>query len=482
MIGPLKHLGVRGKVIFIVMVISFVGLVLGGLFSLFYNIENSRAHLRDQYLVLARIVASRSTAALTFQDVQVVEENIQNLREAPDFSGACVYGEEDKVFASYFRGKNVACPPIAGKGESFYFENNSLHIFSPILLDQEKIGTVYLQVKLMRLSESIFNYALIVISMIGVLTLLSYLMSLGLQRIVTHPITELARLANRVSDERNYGLRVSQESKDEVGRLALAFNQMLDTIHEQNQDLEASKAQLEQLVMQRTTELQRTNDELKSFSYSVSHDLRAPLRAINGFALALIEDAEDKLDDQERDYLTRIRNAGSRMGELIDSLLTLSRFTNKELSITQVDLTQLANECIAQLQDAEPTRQVDTTIEPNMTDSGDEILLRSVFENLISNAWKYTRHTEKAHIEIGRMQAEETATYFVRDNGVGFDMQYASKLFGAFQRLHNQQEFEGTGIGLATAMRIISRHGGKIWVEAEPNKGATFYFTLAVQA
>jgi light-regulated signal transduction histidine kinase (bacteriophytochrome) len=218
--------------------------------------------------------------------------------------------------------------------------------------------------------------------------------------------------------------------------------------------------------------------ELEAFSYSVAHDLRAPLRSIDGFSQALLEDCFEKLDPQGRNYLTRVRESAQRMGQLIDDLLMLSRVAQSALSHEPVDLSALARASAARLQRAEPEREVELVVTDGLLGNGDSRLLRILFDNLLGNAWKFTGKRAKARIEFGRSGDGAPPAYFVRDNGAGFDMAYATKLFGVFQRLHSVNEFEGTGIGLATVQRIIRRHGGRVWAEGEVDRGATFYFTL----
>lgn len=220
------------------------------------------------------------------------------------------------------------------------------------------------------------------------------------------------------------------------------------------------------------------NRELEAFSYSVAHDLRAPLRSIDGFSQAVLEDCAEALDDTGKRHLGYVREAAQDMAALIDGLLSLSRVTRSELRREPIDLAGLARSVLAQLQRTAPGRVVETVVAENMTAHGDARLLRSVLENLLGNAWKFTRNRAAATIEVGSRKHNGECIYFVRDNGAGFDMAYADKLFGAFQRLHSAAEFEGTGIGLATVQRIVKRHGGRIWAESEVGRGATFFFTL----
>jgi PAS domain S-box-containing protein len=229
----------------------------------------------------------------------------------------------------------------------------------------------------------------------------------------------------------------------------------------------------------RVAELGAANDELEAFSYSVSHDLRAPLRAIDGFSQALLEDHAERLDDEGREYLARVRAAAQRMAGLIDDLLDLSRVTRREMRRVPVDLSAVARTVALELERSEPGRQVEFAIADGVQAEGDPHLLRAVLENLLGNAWKFTGARPHARVAFGATPMDGTVAYFVADNGIGFDMAYADRLFRAFQRLHAMHEFPGTGIGLATVQRIVHRHGGRVWAEAQPGTGATFYFTLA---
>lgn len=237
--------------------------------------------------------------------------------------------------------------------------------------------------------------------------------------------------------------------------------------------------ELEDHVNQRTAELQASIKELESFSYSVSHDLRSPLRGINGFSRLLLQDYGARLDEQGREYLNRICAATLRMSELIDGMIDLAQLTREPIHLAEVDLSRLAETIARELHAAEPERRVEFTAAPDIRARGDERLLRVVLHNLIANAWKFTARKVVAHIEFGVRQTGNSLAYFVRDDGAGFDMRYADKLFGAFQRLHGVKEYAGTGIGLATVHRIVQRHGGRVWAEGEADKGATFYFTLS---
>ena len=239
-----------------------------------------------------------------------------------------------------------------------------------------------------------------------------------------------------------------------------------------------SRKEGEERLRSYATQLEAANKELEAFSYSVSHDLRAPLRSLDGFSQALLEDYHDRLDDTGRDFLQRVRAASQRMGTLIDDLLSLSRVTRGDLQVEKVDLSALATALAAELQRSDPQRDVRFAIAPDLVARGDPGLMRLVLQNLLGNAWKFTGKRSPAHVEVGAMAHDGGRAFFVQDDGAGFDMAYAAKLFGAFQRLHASDEFPGSGIGLATVQRIIHRHGGQVWAEGTPGRGATFYFTL----
>ena len=253
---------------------------------------------------------------------------------------------------------------------------------------------------------------------------------------------------------------------------AIRKTQAEDELRELNEELELR-------VQQRTAQLVSVNKELEAFSYSVSHDLRTPLRSIDGFSQALLEDYTDQLDETGKDYLTRVRSACKRMSNLIDDILSLSRLTRKDMDLREINLSELANDIISEFQENEPDRKVKVKVENNIKVLGDSTLIRTIMENLLGNAWKFTSKKQKARIDFGRKIINKEEVYYIQDNGVGFDMAYKDKLFAVFQRLHTYNEFKGTGIGLAIVQRIVNRHGGRIWAESAVGKGATFYFTLS---
>jgi light-regulated signal transduction histidine kinase (bacteriophytochrome) len=310
---------------------------------------------------------------------------------------------------------------------------------------------------------------------------------LGGDKYLRKPVAKEALLA-ALSEATNAGRRRPRDRaalpsgydvmKEYSERLVCKLEKKLQELEQARADLQQANLELDSRVQQRTAELNAANQELESFSYSVSHDLRAPLRHIEGYIDILLGDCGGQLNETNLKHLQTVRAAARTMGELIDALLQLSKVTCAEMDRRPVDLSALAANVFAELQHSDPKRVVKLEITPGLNASGDERLLRIALVNLLGNAWKYSRKRPDARIEFGKIPGEAEDTWFVRDNGAGFDMAYAGKLFRAFQRLHGLNEFEGIGLGLATVQRIIHRHNGKIRAESIEHQGATFYFTL----
>jgi len=320
-----------------------------------------------------------------------------------------------------------------------------------------------------RTHASVENTQNVILMSVLVVVVIAISLGVIIGQSITRPIAKLNNAVYEIA-KGNLNQDLEINSKDEIGGLANSFAHM-------TQELKGHRNNLDGLVKTRTRELEASNKELESFSYSIAHDLRAPLRTITSFSQILKEDAEEKLDEMEKQSLNRIVAAGKNMAELIEDILNLARISRKEIKIETVDLSQLARLATEHYNNVFLDNFVKWKIASNITVKGDSQLLSIVLQNLFDNAFKYSSKREEQFIEFGANKIDDELVYFVKDNGVGFDMQFSDKLFGSFQRLHGA-EFEGTGIGLATVERIIHRHGGKIWAKSSLDEGAVFYFTL----
>ncbi|HEX9454824.1 MAG TPA: ATP-binding protein, partial [Candidatus Binatia bacterium] len=433
----------------------------------------------------ARIIGYNSAATILFTDPHSATETLAALSTEPDIIAAGIYTRDGRLFAGYTaRGSSATAGAqlpkvVAQRSDGYQFQGSYLELWQQIVFERKVIGTIVIQTSLDDMRVRLLQYIAIALLVLLISTLGSIVVSLWFQRKISRPILDLAMTAKSVTRDKDFSVRAPPtDSADEIGQLIETFNEMLARIQEQNRELQMSRDDLEQRVVERTAQLESANKELEAFSYSVSHDLRAPLRSIDGFSQALLEDYQDKLDDEGQNHLQRVRAATQRMAQLIDDMLDLSRVTRAEINREPIDLSALARSLPAELQKADPGREVEFVIADGLVANGDARLLRIVLENLFRNAWKFTGKHPTAKIEFAVTQNNGKSAYYVRDDGAGFDMAYANKLFGAFQRLHAMSEFNGTGIGLATVQRIIRRHGGQVWAEGEVEKGATFYFTL----
>ena len=470
---PLKDLPIRQKLIAINLGTSSVVLLLTCTAFFTYEFLTFRQSTMRQLSILAEVIAANSTAALAFENRDDAKESLNSLKAERHVVSAALYDKDGKLFAKYPADRPTATFPAAPEKDGFRFGDAHLAGFEPVVQGANKrLGTLYLNSDMGAMYERFRLYGIIAALVIIVSFLVAYVLSRTLQRQISHPILSLAETAKAIAERRDYSVRAAKVGDDELGLLTDAFNQMLAEIQKLNQDLEHR-------VHERTAQLEEANKEMEAFSYSVSHDLRAPLRHVQGYVELLAKHAGETLNDKCRRYLKIASESVTQMGDLIDDLLDFARMGRVEMRQSSVDLDKLVQETIAGLQPEINGRKVIWKHEPLPQVQGDPALLKQVFVNLLSNAVKYTRGRDPAQIQTGvTSEKNGELVMFVRDNGAGFDMKYVDKLFGVFQRLHRASEFEGTGVGLASARRIISRHGGRIWAEAAVNSGATFYFTL----
>jgi signal transduction histidine kinase len=431
------------------------------------------------------ILASNSTAALTFTNPEDATEVLSALQAERHIRAACLYDANGKLFAQYPANLPAGALPAVAESDGHRFNGNYLISFQPVVYESKRLGTLYLKSDLDAMYERFELYGCIVVVILIASALVAYGLSRRFQAQISQPIVALTNTAKAVAERRDYSVRAPRIGTGEFVVLTDAFNQMLDRIHEGDRALREREEQLryfntelEHRVEERTRKLQEANKELEAFSYSVSHDLRAPLRAIDGFSRILLEDYANKFDDDGKRVLDVIRSNTQNMGRLIDDLLAFSRLSRKQMEVSPVNMSELAHDVFQQLKPGLVGQKIQFSLGPLPDTTGDPALIRQVFVNLLSNAAKYSRPRAETVIEVDGRRENGNCIYSVRDNGVGFDMTYAAKLFGVFQRLHSVEEFEGTGVGLAIVQRIVHRHGGRVWAEGKVDEGATFYFSL----
>ena len=475
---------ISGKLTRINLLMSGTALVLAYVSFLAYDLYTLRGNLIKTVTAEAGIVGENSVTALLFDDQQAARATLSALQSSPQIQWAAIVRPDGTVFARYVR--NASNPPEIGRklaaGQRVGYWQRGLGILLARRIDFQgkQVGEVYLLAETADLERSALEFGLISAGILLLCFLIALLATSAIRRLLTEPLSSLADTAQAVSRERDYSVRArTPRSGDELAALVQSFNEMLDQIQERDRALEASRTDLEERVRERTAELTAANKELEAFTYSVAHDLRGPLQQINNIGF-LLEQAEDQFPTmpQTRALIDKLGSGTKRMSLLIEDLLNLSRATSTPLHRAPIDLSNMAEEIVAGLKSENGDRQVEVKVEKGARAIADEGLVHVVLENLLGNAWKYTSKTRAAEISFGYAEEATGPVFFVQDNGAGFNPQYADRLFKPFQRLHSQNEFPGTGIGLATAYRIISRHRGRIWAKGKVNGGAEFFFTL----
>jgi len=479
----LRTFSIGQKVTFINMLVSGVALLLACAAFFAYDLYSFRAYTVRSLGIQAQITGANSVSALLFNDARAAEDTLSALRTSPNIQYAEIYTPNGKPFAGYRSNRaQVALPLPAmpeGQTQAQWLADGQIALVRRITFQDKPSGFVYIRSDLRAVKDRLKNYGLITAAVLLLSLVAALLISRLSLQVIAAPIMTLAETARIISREKNYAIRATPTGhQDEVATLVTAFNEMLAQIHDREVALQCAHNELEQRVQERTAQLEFANRELEAFSYSVSHDLRSPLRTIDGFSQTVLEDYGDKLDDIGRESLQRVRAATQRMATLIDDLLNLARVSRTEMKWEPVNLSLMAKSVAAELQSQDPGRLVEFVISDGLETQADSRLMRVVMENLLGNAWKYTRRHNHARIEFARCHENGKSVFFVRDDGAGFDQAYSARLFAAFQRLHSMDEFPGTGVGLATVQRIIHRHGGKVWAEGWVEKGATFYFAL----
>ncbi len=476
-----RNLPIQRKLSTIVLGTSVVVLLLTCAAFLAYEYFSFRQSASRQLSTLGEVVATNSTAVLAFDNASDAVEILDALKAERHIVAAALYDQRGRLFARYPADAASRLFPAAPEADGYRFSGGFLAGFTPVvqIKGSQRLGTLYLRSDTEEMYERLRLYAGIASLIIAVLSVVAYLLSRRLQREISEPILDLANTAQAVSTQRDYSVRARKLGDDELGLLTEAFNHMLEQIQQQNLALQRSHEELETRVQDRTAELEAANKDLEDFASSVSHDLRTPLRAIKGLAEILLKDPA-ALSPEALRCVSLVHRGSCEMEQLIDSIMAFSRLGHQEPARESVDLAQLAREVFRDLTAGAAPRSLVFDVKPMARVNGDPVLLRQVLVNLIANALKFTRNATPAVIEVGMEPAEGDGppVYFVRDNGVGFNMEEAERLFVIFQRLTHGEEFEGSGVGLAMVRRIVERHGGQVWAESETGGGATFFFTL----
>ena len=475
----LRYWPLKAKLLFLTLFTSTLGIVLVCASLIVVENQNYRQRLESELHVIAGILAEQSAAALVFEDNNQLTSIISSLRRIETIRQACVFDAAGSVMSSLNTLESADCPGII-EPPQMGFVGDYYQLLVPVTLDNETVGHLYLASHLRALRAHIQTFIVVVFGIGALIQLALVFVALKLQRVVSQPILALSGTAERIAQEHDYSIRAPVSGNDELGRLGTTFNEMIGTIEQQNRRILESRAGLELIVEDRTSQLSLANKELEAFSYSVSHDLRQPLRAIEGFGQALEEDCADQLNETGKDYLRRIRAASVRMGSLIDGLLVLSRVSRQPLENQRVNISEMLQEITEELKEISYSLPTDIRIQSGIWVIGDGRMLRIAFQNLLENAWKYSSKEVQRVIDVSATADSRFITIAICDNGVGFNMKYVNKLFVAFNRLHTPSEFGGTGIGLATVYRVIRRHSGDISAKSEVGNGASFYIKLPV--
>ena len=479
---PSPQRSIAAKLTWMNVLVSGIALLLVYISYLTYNVYSLREASVQSLSGEARIIGANSVSAIEFDDKASAETTLSALRFSSDVVAAAIYTNDGALFAQYpANGSTPPQPrPLSGApGPTEWTDGADILIGSRIAFQGKQLGTVYVQAHLQSLRRQALQFAGIAGAILLFCMGVALLVGASFRRSLAQPIISLAETARLVSRYRDYSLRFdSGRSYDELASLTEAFNEMLTEIQSRDAALQQARVDLELRVEERTAELQSANRELDAFSYTVAHDLRGPLQTIGNVCYLLGETDLSESREQRKLMLGQLGGSVTSMSRMIDDLLDLSRSTSAPMRFTQIDLGLLANSVLDGLAEADPQKKVEIEVEPKCHANADPGLMQIVLQNLLRNAWKFTGKCDVAQIEFGCAMHGKTRVFHVRDNGAGFDQNLADRLFKPFQRLHAASDFPGTGIGLATVQRIIRRHGGEVWAEGTPEKGATFYFTL----
>ncbi len=490
-----RNLSVRQKLTLIIMASSAAALILAGAGFFAYEVVTFPTKIVQNLSSLAGVVGGNSSAAIVFDDANAAAETLRALRTIPSIRSACIYRRDRTLLAHYTEGDGKQEPKIPPAG--FYGELVSAdyaEVFRPVILGNETVGGIAIRSDLRERETRLWSHLQIVLFVLAISLLVAFAVAAMLQKLVTRPILSLAHLAKRVSEEHDYMLRGEKESGDEIGVLVDGFNDMLSQIEARESALTKTQADLQRHVIdlekeiaerqraekwlaERSAELARSNAELEQFAYVASHDLQEPLRMVSSYTQLLARRYKEKLDSDAHEYISFAVEGVKRMQSLIRDLLQYSRVGTRGKPLTAIECEPVFDYALKNLQEAINESSARITHDPLPKVMADETQLCRLFQNLFDNAIEY-RSNKPPEIHLGCKRNGTEWLFSARDNGIGIDPQYWERIFVIFQRLHARDEYQGNGIGLAVCKKIVERHGGRIWVESEPGKGSTFFFTL----
>ncbi len=482
----LSGLKIRGKLISITLITSVIGLLLAGIGLIIYDKKTTQQYMATELSVIAQIIADRSTAAMAFEDKTLARENLSALRARKSIVSACIYNNSSELFATYMNGKLDSPCPAKPSQQGSNFDQNYLHLFQPILIEDDQVGTVYIRSDLRDIDTRLYNFAIAVTVVIILAAILGFLFSSVLQKIITGPLSKLVNTAKDVSEKKDYSVRVEKESNDELGLLVDAFNEMLHTTEKQNLAIQESRDQLEVRVEERTKELhvamdkaEEANRAKSTFLANMSHEIRTPMNAIIGFADLL--QREDGMTERQIQYSKFIKESGDHLTSLVNDILDIAKIEAGQMKLKNVDfaLQGLAEELATMFQLKCEEKHLDWKIDyshGNCLVKGDEIKLRQVLINLLGNALKFT---DSGAISFKISEVKKNYFQFeVADTGPGIPVESQEKIFEHFEQDKEGIDKGGTGLGLAISKKFITTMGGELKLESTVGKGTRFYFTL----
>lgn len=455
------------KISWSILITSFSALAICAVALVGHEVATFRREAINEHAALVEIVAANSVGALAFGDFEAADRILATLKDRPSIVEARLFDQDGRPFASFVRGTPSIVAPDLPPTPKVTASRHRLTITRPVAYEADTIGTIVVESNLSALYSRLWRYAAIAGTIVIVLIPFVFALSSYLKRVISNPIRRLARVASSIATHQDYSIRTEAVADDEVGQLTRAFNHMLNTIELRDR-----------MLVHQASELARSNKELEQFAYISSHDLQEPLRKITTLSEMLRERFGNTGDPDMNRVVASICSSSARMRALIIDLLTYSRVTRKGLDTAQLDLNDIVSDVLSDLESRPPDATI--TVDPLPKIEANTFQIRQLFQNLIANALKF-RGNERPRVRITAKTNGAMWTFGVQDNGIGIDPKYTEQIFDVFQRLHTRDAYPGTGIGLAICRKIVEQNGGRIWVESEPGRGSTFYFTWPVE-